>query len=243
MRLLVTRPEPDGARTAAALRAQGHDVMLAPVLRVEPDPAADLGPGPWGAVLITSANAVRAVTAHPRKAELLALPVFAVGRRSAEAARAAGLADVVSADGNADDLARLILARLILVRAPAAPPNHPLLYLAGEDRAADLAGALATHGIVVHTVVVYRAVAETALPAAVRDALAAGTVDGVLHYSRRSANALAALAMDADIGLKSLATRHYCLSAQVAEPLRQGGVATVAVARRPDEAALLALLG
>ena len=35
MRLLVTRPEADAARTAQALRASGHEAVVAPVLRVE----------------------------------------------------------------------------------------------------------------------------------------------------------------------------------------------------------------
>jgi len=237
MRLLVTRPEPDNARTAEALRARGHDVTLAPVLRVTPETGADLGGGPWAGVLITSANAVRAIAEHPRKWECLRVPAFAVGRRSAEAARAAGFAEVVSADGNADDLAHLVAARV-----PARQPDHPLLWLAGEDRAGDLAGALAVHGIAVRTVVIYRAVAETALPDEARDALAGGEIDGVLHYSRRSADAFEAIAMAARIDLKSLPIKHYCLSAQVAAPLRQSGVEHVVVAARPDEAALLALL-
>jgi uroporphyrinogen-III synthase len=233
MRLLVTRPEPDNARTAEALRARGHDVTLAPVLRVAPEPDADLGDGPWAAVLITSANAARAVADHPRKDTCLRVPAICVGRRSAEAARAAGFADVVSADGDAGGLARLVAARA---------PNRPLLWLAGEDRAGDLAAALAPHGIAVHTVVIYRAVAATILPADVRAALAGGAIDGVLHYSRRSADAFEAIAMAAGIDLKSLPTKHYCLSAQVAAPLRQLGVDTLVVAARPDEAALFALL-
>jgi uroporphyrinogen-III synthase len=237
MRLLVTRPAPDNARTAEALRARGHEVTLAPVLRVEADAGAELGAGPWAAVLITSANAVRAVADHPRKPECLRHPAFCVGRRSAEAARAAGFADVVAADGNADDLARLVAAR-----APALAPNHPLLWLAGEDRAGDLAGALAAKGVTVHTVVLYRAVAETTLPAGVRAALGRGAIDGVLHYSRRSADAFEAIAMAARIDLKSLPTKHYCLSAQVAAPLRELGIESVVVAAHPDEAALLALL-
>ncbi len=237
MRLLITRPEPDNARTAAALRARGHEVTLAPVLRVEPAAEADLTGGPWAALLITSANAARVVAAHPRRDELVRIPVLCVGRRSAEAARAAGFAEVISADGNAEDLARLVVAR-----APQGEPNHPLLWLAGEERAGDLAGALSAHGIPVHTVVVYRAVAETALADDVRDALGAGRIDGVLHYSRRSADAFEAIAMASGIDLKSLPTKHYCLSAQVAEPLRQIGVAGVMVAARPDEAALLELL-
>jgi len=235
MRLLVTRPEPDGERSAAALRARGHEVLLAPLLRVEID-AADLGPGPWSAVLITSANAARAVAAHPRKGELIALRLYAVGRRSAEAAREAGFADVVSADGDAADLARFVAAH-----GGASGAGHPLLYLAGEDRAADLPGKLAAQGIAVATVVAYRAVVVTSLPSDVRAALADGAVDGVLHYSRRSADAFAALALAAGVDIKSLRLLHFCLSAQVAAPLRQLGVATV-VAAVPDEAALISLI-
>ena len=40
MRILVTRPEPDNARTAAALQARGHTPLLAPLLRVVPVGAA-----------------------------------------------------------------------------------------------------------------------------------------------------------------------------------------------------------
>src|SRR5437870_1310953 len=35
MRLLLTRPQHDGERTAARLRARGHDVTLAPLLRID----------------------------------------------------------------------------------------------------------------------------------------------------------------------------------------------------------------
>ena len=69
--------------------------MLAPLLRIEAVPDADLGAPPWAAILITSANGARALAGHPRRGELLALPVLAVGRSSADAARAAGFADVI----------------------------------------------------------------------------------------------------------------------------------------------------
>jgi uroporphyrinogen-III synthase len=36
MAILVTRPLPDGEITAAALRAKGFEVLLAPMLRFEP---------------------------------------------------------------------------------------------------------------------------------------------------------------------------------------------------------------
>ncbi len=91
MRLLVTRPEPDAERTAAALRARGHSVVIAPLLRIEPLADAAIGAGPWAAVLVTSANIAHAIAGHAKRADLTHLPVFAVGERSAHAMRIAGL--------------------------------------------------------------------------------------------------------------------------------------------------------
>ncbi len=233
MRLLVTRPEPDGERTAAELRARGHEVLLAPMLRVEAIPDAELGAGPWAGVLITSANGARAVAAHPRFGEIAGLPVVAVGRASAEAAREAGFAQAISAEGDGRDLVRAVAARF--VGKPA-----PLLYLAGEDRARDLVGELGGFGIAVHPVVVYRTVKATGFPAPVRAALEAGQVDGVLHFSRRSVENYVDCARGALD--RALAPVHYCLSARAAEPLKAAGAATIQVAPHPDEAALLALI-
>jgi uroporphyrinogen-III synthase len=233
VRLLLTRPEPDAQRTAAVLRAQGHDVIAAPLLRIEPAADAQIGAGPWAAVLITSANAAHAVAMHARATPLRALPVFTVGRRSADAMAAAGFADVTSADGNVSDLAQLVAARL--------QPAARLLYLAGEDRSGDLAGDLRARGFAVETVVIYRAIAAPGLPPAAALALAGG-IDGVLHFSRRSAEVFVDAARAADVLESALQAAHFCLSAPIAEPLAQAGAADIRVAERPNEAVLLALI-
>src|ERR1700731_528235 len=170
MRLLVTRPEPDAERTAAALRARGHIVLIAPLLRIEPVEHAEIGPGPFMALLVTSANAAPAIARHERFAQLRALPVFAVGGRSAEAMRAVGFADVTSAQGDVADLAALVASRL--------KAGASLLYLSGADRPGDLAGVLSGRGFAVSRAVLYRAVpAGALLPAAVA-AMAEG-IEGV----------------------------------------------------------------
>jgi uroporphyrinogen-III synthase len=233
VRLLVTRPAPDGERTEAALQRLGHAVILAPLLRIETVADADIGTGPFAGLAITSRNAISALGEQQRR-DLAALPVFAVGDRSAESARAFGFADVVSAGRDVAALARVIATRL-----PASRP--PLLYLAGEDRAGDLADTLAAHGIPVHIVVAYRALMADALPEAAVQALAAGKIDGVLHFSRRSAEAYLACCRRAGLGAAALAPQQYCLSAQVAEPL-MGGAAKIRIAERPEEPALLELL-
>jgi len=245
VRLLVTRPEPDGARTAAVLRTRGHDVLVASLLRVEAVADADAGDGPWAGVIITSANAARAIASHPRRAELVKLPLFAVGRRSAEAARAAGFGEVTSADGDARDLVRLVAGRIpdfAGAQSGLRATGASLLYLAGEDRAVDLAAELAAHNVPVRTVAVYRTVKAAALPPPLRAALAAGQLDGVLHFSRRSAEAFVACASFAAVLDRALALPHYCLSPQVAEPLAAAGATRIAIAPRPDEAALLDLM-
>ena len=232
MRLLVTRPTEGGEHSASILRARGHEVLLAPLLRIEPIADADLGASPWSAVLLSSANAARAIAAHRRMGELDLLPTVAVGRRTAEVARTMGFADVQSADGDMRDLIRVAAARFAGSRAP-------LLYLAGEVRARELGKDAA--GLEMRTVVVYRAVKFLSLPASVQTALNENRLDGVLHFSLRSAEAYVDCAKAAGLLDKALALFHFCLSTRVAGAL--AGAEKVRIAERPDEAALLELVG
>lgn len=235
MRLLVTRPLPNAERTAVALRERGHTVTIAALLEIEPVTNAEIGPGPWTAILLTSANAAYAMSLHEKRETLVAVPVFAVGERSAHAMRHAGFTSVTSADGDVSNLADLIEgARL--------KPLARLLYLAGAERSGDLAGDLRTRGFAVDTVVVYRALTAERLPAEAMDALSAG-IDGVLHYSRRSAEAYINAARNSDLLAPALGAVHFCLSAQVALPLAAAGAARIRIAPRPNEAALFELIG
>jgi len=231
VRLLLTRPEADATRTAKLLRAHGHTVVVAPLLQIE-TVEAEIGTG--AAIVVTSANAGQAVASHRQRTTLCRLPVFAVGGRSAQAMRDAGFAQVTSADGSVDDLARLVAAHV--------PAGASLLYLAGADRSGDLAGDLRARSFVVETIVIYRAVAITRLPEAAAFALAGG-LHGVLHFSQRSAAAYVDAARAAGQLTIALKPAHFCLSAPVATPLRQAGAVDVHIAQRPTEAALVELIG
>lgn len=232
MRVVITRPQPDGERTAAALRARGHAVLLAPLMRVESIDS-ELA-GDWGGIVITSANAPAAIAGNPAHAALIARPVFAVGERSAEAARLAGFDDVTAADGNARALVQLIAERHAEAKAP-------LLYLAGEDRATDLIGELADRGIAAEMRVVYRAVTAPFPPDLIA-AFRSEAVDGVLHFSARSAENFVAGARETDITATAIGVWHYCLAAQIAAPLAAAGAKRIAIASRSEESALIELL-
>jgi uroporphyrinogen-III synthase len=232
MRVVLTRPQDDSERTATALCAKGHDVLIAPLLRVEP---VDVRlTAAWGGIVITSANAVAAIASSPARDGLIKLPLYAVGKRTADAARAAGFTDIVTAGGDVRDLLRNVVARR-------ADDKGPLLYLAGEDRSGDLIGDLAVHGIAAEMAVVYRAVTAPFSPALI-DMLKAGEADAVLHFSRRSAESYLAGAKAAQVAEPALAVAHYCLSAPIAALLQAAGAGRIAVAKRPDEAAMIELV-
>ena len=135
MAVLVTRPHPDNEATARALRDRGFMAVLAPMLRFEPVvPADDLDEG-FGAVIVTSANAFRAIEAQ--LAGLLQLPLFAVGEHTAAEARRLGFAKVIAAEGDASKLRERVRKE--------AGKGGRLLYLAGADLSRDLAGELTEH--------------------------------------------------------------------------------------------------
>lgn len=235
VRLLLTRPEPDNARSAAALRALGHEVLCAPLLAAEPARNIGIPPGPFDAVAITSANAARSSSALSGRHAIRDVPLFAVGTRSADAARAAGFTDVRVCEGDVKRLATKLTAAF-------AGRAARCLYLAGEERAGDLAAMLEPHGIRVDTVVVYRMRARPDLPEDVRAALEAGDVDGVLHYSPRSASVFLTAARAAGQRAAAARARHFCLSPAVAAPLKEAGMTLLTVAEHPDEASLFRLL-
>lgn len=238
MALLVTRPQPDNDATAAALRARGHDVLLAPMLRFEPMPFPDEADAGYSGVIVTSANALRAIADQPGFARLLKLPLFAVGKRTARAARDAGFADIIVADGDAARL-RLKVAETMRGKKKAA---GALLYLAGADLSRDLAGELRADGFDVVMQTTYRMVPVSTLPANVCAEFAASRIEAVLHYSRRSARAFIDATRESGVEISALAIPQCCLSEQVSEVVREAGATQVMVARTPDEPALFEAL-
>ncbi len=239
MAILVTRPHPDNETTAAALRARGFEVLLAPMLRFEAIAFHDDSDTRYGAVIVTSANALRGIETQLAAGRLLKLPLFAVGEHTASAARRAGFESVIPAKGDAAGLRDLVLAS---VKAKVLKKASTLLYLAGADLSRDLGGELGERGFTVVTQTIYRMVPLSRLPPEVRDAFAANGVAAVLHYSRRSARAFLDAVRAAGVEISALATPQCCISAAVASLIREAGAPQVMAAASSDENAVLDLL-
>ena len=239
MAVLVTRPQPDDETTAAALRARGFEVLQAPMLRFEAVAFHDDDDARYGAVIVTSANALRGIAPHLASSRLAELPLFTVGEHTAAAARQAGFSKVISADGDASGLRDTVLAA---VKAKQIKKAGTLLYLAGADLARDLAGELGEGGFTVVTQTTYRMVPVPSLPRDACDAFAANRIEAVLHYSRRSARAFLEAARAGGVEISALAIPQCCISAAVASVLRDAGATQVLAAASPDENALFEAL-
>ena len=235
MRLLVTRPLPEAERTASGLHARGHDAVFAPMLDIQNIRDVSFAAGPVAAILMTSGNAARALSDHPQRETLTKLRCFAVGGQTADAARQAGFSDVVSADGDGGDLAKLVSQQI-------ADRALPLLYVAGSDRARDMAAELSPGGLRVETAVVYQANAAKEFAPDIAAALAQGDIDGALHFSKRSTMIFVDCARAGGLLGAAARLKHFCLSARAAEPLLDTGAEQVFTAATPDESAMLDLI-
>jgi uroporphyrinogen-III synthase len=239
MSILVTRPHPDNEATAEGLRARGHAVLLAPALKFEPVAVHDQSETGYGAVIVTSANAIRAVAPQLLDLGLLKLPLFAVGEHTARVARDAGFAEVIVAGGDARALREAVMQG---VRDKRITKKSTLLYLAGADLSRDLGGELGADGFSVATQTAYRMAPVKHLPREVCAGFAAHGITAVLHYSRRSARAFLEAARDEGVEISALSVPQCCLSEAIAGVLREAGATQVLVAGSPDENALFETL-
>jgi uroporphyrinogen-III synthase len=221
LNILLTRPEPGAAATAARLSGLGHTPILAPCLTITCRPPKL--PDYPAAIIITSLQAVPSLPAAYHQ-----IPVFCVGDATAGRLREAGFSAVTSAAGDAEDLRRLITL---------SPLPGTYLLATGARQGTGLARQLRAAKIPVLRRVVYAATPVRALPKAALAALATGQIAAALFYSAETAAAFASLAPAGTGTITAIA-----LSQAVAAPLRGLPWAAIRVAVRPTEADLLALI-
>lgn len=227
MTLWLTRPEADSEALAAELNALGIASIIAPVVRIETRDVL-LAEKP-DALLLTSRHA-----AHALRADWADVPVFCVGSATAQAARDMGYRAVTHGPGDALHLLPRITEAL--------PPGSSLLYLSGEDTRHDISRLLGANQIDVTRVVAYEAVAETSFPTALRLALEANSINGVVCFSPRSAHLACTLMKEEEFTASAPAIDAFCLSLAVAEEAAMLSWRSLHVCHTPNRASMLAMI-
>jgi uroporphyrinogen-III synthase len=232
LRALVTRPQEESEALAAALAARDIEAVIEPLLAIDYRGSQAVNLAGVQAILCTSANGVRALA---RASSERKVPVLAVGDATASRARAEGFELVESAAGNITDLVRRAAARL-------RPQEGPLLHVAGNVVAGDLAAALRAEGFTVERRALYEARAAVALSPTAVDALRAGSLNFALFFSPRTAATFVTLAKRARVTECCGTITALSISAAADAPIAGLSWLDRRVADRPNQTALLAAL-
>lgn len=217
MKILIIRPQPGNDASAKRAREAGFEPLQLPFFEVRPHGWEAPDAAHFDALLITSANAVRhagaglAVYAH--------LPVHAVGRNSADAAKDAGLTLASAGTKGVDEV----------LQAAQATGHQRLLWLAGEDRTA----FTPPDDVSIDLRIVYTAEAVE-LTSEARAIIA--SADIVALHSARAARIFAEFVDTRDLPRADI--RLAAFSQAIAEAAGKGWQA-IAVAARPEDEALL----
>jgi len=224
--VIVTRTQPGADETASTLIALGYRPVVSPMLRIV-ETGLDTGLlGDVRDLIFTSANGVRAFLSSGAPAREFA--AWCVGPSTSAAAREAGFARVIEGDGDAEDLARLILTARAELTGPA-------LHIANDAAAGHLVSALQGAGLDVRFAAPYRTEAAPSLSAEALAALASGGA-AVLIHSAKGAAAMAAS------GAALTQAWLVAISDAAARPLEGRPCAGMTIAARPNEDALMEAL-
>jgi uroporphyrinogen-III synthase len=222
-------------KLAGVLEQMGHEATVDPLLSVSFEGGAAVDLEDAQAIVATSRNALRALKASPALADARTLPLFAVGRATAEEARTLGFVTVITGAGTSAELVTHIVSALD-------PAAGLVVHLAGDTVAGDLKGELEAHGFRVVQQLVYRMVPARWLSEETVEQLAMGEIEGVILMSPRTAAIYAGLIQKQGLTTAVQALPHFCMSQAVARRLERLGDVDVQIAAAPRLEELLALI-
>ncbi len=225
--ILITRTQPGADRLAKQLETIGVASLVCPLLVVEPVLASSDEAKDAKGFILTSAAAI---TALPDPAIVAARPVFCVGAETARQTSQAGYQNVIPAKGSGKSLARLIAKT-------AEADGGKLHWYRGEVADETLLRHLNKAGFSVSQQICYRTVSLSGLPEDISQSLAGGAIDAVVFHSKRGAECFRRLKPELAPEVKFLA-----FSEQIADVLIRAEWSDVTVAKRPNEASMIATL-
>lgn len=234
MRLLVTRPEPDATALRAHLIAQGHEVLIEPLITIKFDNADPIELDGVQALIATSRNGLRALAASSSLGQAQSLPLFAVGPGTAAAAKALGFQHVIKGPGTGRQLVSFIVERTDV-------NGGPLLHLSGDVLAYDFAAELSRLGYHVLRPIVYETEPANRFSGSTATRIANGYIEGVLLLSPRTAAIYTRLIKLHDLTASAREMTYFCISEATAAELKEIDPAKVEIAAEPNLQEVLAL--
>ena len=148
MHILLTRPLEDCSEMIFKFKSLGHQVSHLPLLTIEKIDYEKINFLDFKGIIFTSANAVKFLDLKSINKKLLC---FCVGSATEKKVKGAGFQNVISAEGNVENLKELVLQNFN-------QKNGTLIYISGETVSVDLDQQLLREGYDIKRVTNYRTI-------------------------------------------------------------------------------------
>ncbi len=193
--------------------------------------------GSFGGLIVTSANALMVLEDREISPDILALPLFLVGQKSAVRARNLGFTNIYLVASSAHGLAQMMSDQAMGKKVVS-----PLLYICGVDVSPGLVNELTENGYGVASWVLYRAKSVNQLTKKTADFLSDDGIVGIPLYSARSAHQVTTLISRVieDQHLEKI--RFFAISDGARNALPAAWRKSCCVAESPDECGVFALI-
>ena len=178
MHILLTRPLEDCSEMILKFQLLGNQVSHLPLINIEKVNYDKLNLSEFGAIIFTSANAVKHLNIEKLNKNIIC---FCVGNTTEKKARSLGFQNTISAEGNVSNLKELILQNYN-------SEDAKLLYVSGELISVDLDQQLIKEGYNIKRIINYRVNHNKKFDENFVKALKANIPDIVYIYSQNSAS-------------------------------------------------------
>ena len=180
MHILLTRPLEDSKELILRFSSLGHNVSHLPVIKIEPIKYDEPDYSQFKGVIFTSSNAIKNLdlTKVDKKIEC-----YCVGSRTEKVAKLNGFQNIISAEGNVNNLKELILQNFD-------SKNGSLLYVSGEVVSSRLDKDLITEGYSLKRLINYTVSSTLEIKEEFRAELKLSLIHIIYIYSENSAKSL-----------------------------------------------------
>ena len=148
MHILLTRSLEDCSEMILKFKSLGHQVSHLPLLIIEKVDYEQINFSDFKGIIFTSANAVKFLDLKNIDKNILC---FCVGEATENKARSAGFQNVITAEGNVENLKELVLQNFN-------QKDGALIYISGETVSVDLDQQLLKEGYNIKRIINYRTI-------------------------------------------------------------------------------------
>ena len=177
MHILLTRPLDDCSDMIIKFQSLGHQVSHLPLLRVDKLNFDHINFSDYKGIIFTSANSVKLLDVKKIDKKLAC---FCVGFVTEKHARSVGFQNVISAEGNIENLKELIFQNFN-------QNDGKLIYVSGEIITANLDEQLAIEGYKIKRIINYKTTHNEKFDENFINALKSDIPDMIFVYSQNSA--------------------------------------------------------